>query len=297
MLVEAIIFIMIAVLISYITLSFLKRPPVYQGTKQFYDLSSRSSVMSNNDLFWTDAPCSLRFAINVTQAPRTVSKVDCIEDSNAATSFAPSCKDYSFKICKCNATDCSPCKLVDSTSGGYLSKLLSIGPNLELWASGYTSQNDKPYIPALLKIRTLKDNTQAYSESIELPAIPLQKWTVVTIVKEGRRFDVYYGAKLVTSKLCDYVPAAPGSSDQLNVGNPKWHGSIGLFVGTNKTQTTEDVLADVSNIVNTAGEPFVLSEMKFDFNVSIPECMFGNCNKMPEIKPLNPFASYITNVQ
>jgi hypothetical protein len=173
MLVEAIIFIMIAVLISYITLSFLKTPPVYQGTKQFYNLSKRSPVMSNSDLLWTNEACSLRFAINVTEAPRTLAKVDCIEDSNIATSFAPSCKDYSFKICKCNSTDCSPCKLIDSTSGGYLSKLLSIGPNLELWASGYTSQNDKPYIPALLKIRTLKDNTQAYSESIELPAIPI----------------------------------------------------------------------------------------------------------------------------
>jgi len=288
---------MIAVLISYITLSFLKIPPAYQGTKQFYNLSSKSSVMSNDNLFWTNEPCSLRFAINVTEAPRTIAKVDCIEDSASSSSFAPSCKDYSFKICKCVGIDCTGCNLVDSTSGGYLSKLLSIGPSLELWASGYTSQNDKPYVPALLKIRTLKDNTQAYSESISLPAIPLQKWTVVTIVKEGRRFDVYYGAIMVTSKLCDYVPAVPGSSDQLIVGNPNWRGTIGLFVATKKPQTTEDVLTDVKNLVNTAGEPFVLNEMNFDFNVNVPDCIFGNCNKLPEIKPVNQFASYNTNVQ
>jgi hypothetical protein len=302
MLLEAIIFITIAILISYITLLFLKSKPGYQGSSAMYDLSKRHLVLPNADLPWSNAPCSLRFAIYIKEGPRTINKVDCIADGDSAPtiSFAPSCTDYSYKSCSCAASDCTRCGLTDSASA-YLSKLLSIGTSLELWASGYTSQNDKPYVPALLKIRTASDSAQHYTESVPLPALPLQKWTVVTIVKEGRRFDVYFGEKLVTSKLCDHVPYPPGSMDAWYAGNPKWHGKIGLFVGTKAAQSSADVAADVQSLVNTRGEPYFLDDLNLgdfaNFSLNMPSCIFGGCNNLPAVKPLNPFASYVTNVQ
>jgi hypothetical protein len=178
-----------------------------------------------------------------------------------------------------------------------MSKLLSIGDNLELWASGYTNQNDKPYVPALLKIRTGQDSTQHLMEAIPLPAIPLQRWTIITIVKEGRRFDVYYGATLQTSKLCDYVPVPPDGSRQWFAGNPKWQGQIGFFNGSMTAARKEDVEKDVKALVNTRGIPFYMDQVKFDFtSVTVPSCVFGDCNKLPDVKPPNPFAVYASSV-
>ena len=302
MLVEAVIFITIAILISYITLLFLKGKPTYQGAAALYDLSKLSLVLPNADLSWTNEPSSIRFAIYIKEAPRTINKVECIADASPTIAFAPSCTDYSYKSCSCAASDCTRCGL-DNSASSYLSKLLNIGTSLELWASGYTSQNDKPYIPTLLKIRTASDSSQHYIESINLPALPLQKWTIITIVKEGRRFDVYFGEKLVTSKLCDHVPYPPGSMDAWLAGNPKWHGKIGLFVGTKKAQSSADVAADVESLVNTRGEPYFLNDLNLsfsdftNFSLNMPSCIMGNCNSLPAVKPLNPFASYVTNVQ
>jgi hypothetical protein len=292
MLVEAILFVAVALLISYFVIQFIKRPVKYQGAPM-YDLSKEGTrVLSSSDFSWTNEACSLRFAIFVESAPRTVSKVDCIA-SGASTAFAPSCSDYEYKRCACNGVDCTGCNI----QGNYLTNLLSYGGNLQLWASGYTSQNDKPYVPAILKVTTASSPSQSYVESITLPAIPLQKWTVITIVKEGRRFDVYYGAKAVATKLLDYPPLSSIVTSGWTAGNSRWAGKIGLFSGVKKTQTSVDVLTDVQALVNTRGIPFYLDELNFDFNVTIPKCLFGNCNKLPDVKPLNPFSRYVTNVQ
>lgn len=287
----ALLFIAAALVISYITLQVLGKKQTYQGSTAIFDMSKPNQVvLTNSDFPWTNEACSIRFAVNITQAPRTVAKVDCI---NGSTAFGPSCSDYSFKRCECSGVDCTRCSL----DNGYLSKIMGIGDSLQLWASGYTSQNDKPYIPAILKIRTASDSTQHYMESIDLPAIPLQRWTVITIVKEGRRFDVYYGAKSVASKLCDKMPLSPGGAANWMVGNSGWKGKIGLFAGIKKVQTSQDVLNDVESLVNTRGVPFYLEQIKFDFSFTAPECLFGGCNKLPDIKPANPFSTYITSVQ
>jgi hypothetical protein len=294
MLVEAILFIAFSLLISYFVIQFIQRRPTYQGSSALYDLSKGNTpVLSYDDMPWTNEPSSLRLAIFVEAAPKTISKVDC---TTADTEFKPSCENYEYKKCRCSSSDCSRCDLSE-TNGNYLSKLLSYGDSIQLWASGYTSQNDKPYVPAILRVKTASSSTQSYMESISLPAIPLQRWTVITIVKEGRRFDVYYGAKAVATKLLEFPPLATTYSAGWLAGNPLWKGQIGLFSGIRKVQTTSDVLSDVESLVNTRGVPFYLDELTFDFNVSMPECLFGNCNALPVVKPMNPFAVYVTNVQ
>ena len=295
MLVEALLFILTALIISYITLQVIGKKPIHQGSTAMFDLSKPNQVaLTGSEFPWTSEACSIRFAINVTQAPRTVAKVDCVSETSTTTSFGPSCSDYSFKMCECSSNDCTRCGLENN---GYLTKILSMGDSLQLWTSGYTSQNDKPYIPAILKIRTAADSSRHYMESIELPAIPLQRWTVITIVKEGRRFDVYYGAKSVASKLCNKMPLPPGGGSNWMVGNPGWKGQIGLFAGIKKVQRSADVLSDVESLVNTRGVPFYLEHVNFNLSLSLPECVFGNCNKLPDIKPANPFSAYVTSVQ
>lgn len=305
MLVEFIIFIAVAFAVVTVVLYFVnvyKSP--YQGAQATYDISQPNQlVLPSKEFTWTDAPCTIRFAINIQYAPRTVSKVDCIEDTTPITSFAPNCSDYSFKPCMCSTTNCANCSLA-SSAAGYLTNLVSIGDYVQLWASGYTSQNDKPYVPALLKVRTGKDNSQHYMESIPLPAIPLQKWTVITIVKEGRRFDVYYGGKLQTSKLTDYVPIPPDSILQwmtMPAGSHGWKGQIGFFTGYNKASYAPDVLKDMEGLLNTRGVPFYIDQPPISWPAwPMPGslCLTGNCDALPSVSPPPgaPFAVYSSAV-
>ncbi len=301
MIVEAVIVIAVAFLFSYVISYFLSGQTSYKGKQPIYDLSKQAQVLSYDDLPWTTSSCALRFGIFISQAPRTVAKVDCIQISptNPVTSFAPSCSDYTYQTCECDRDNCTRCVLTDDNNS-FLSKLVSNGDNIELWASGYTSQNDKPNIPVLLKVRTQKDSTQHYMESIALPAIPLQRWTIVTIVKEGRRFDVYYGQKSVTSKILQYIPATSNYGSPWIAGNPKWKGQIGLFNGVSSTWSSDQVADDVSSLVDTRGIPLYLSQSSFTLpsidGPIISDCIFGNCNEMPVVKPTNPFAVYQSNV-
>jgi len=268
----------------------------YQSTHQSYDLSApNTTVLTPKDFAWTASPCTLRFAIFVNVSPKTVATVDCIaHTADSPTIFAPDCKDYSYRACKCLGTDCGQCALTDSKSG-HMSKLLGYGDYVQLWASGYTNQNDKPYVPALLKIRTGLDSTQHYMESIPLPTIPLQKWTVITIVKEGRRFDVYFGGKLQISKMTTYPPLTPDTGSQnLIVGNSRWGGYIGMFKGTNSALYAKDVVRDMETILDTRGIPDFQEAIPAS-PIALPKCFFGNCTGLPDVKPPNQFTIYKTN--
>ena len=294
MVIEILLFIVVAISIAYITLALTGKSASYQGEKAMYRLSDPdSSVLPKVNCPWDGRPTTLRFAIYIQSAPKTVAKVDCIDTATPLTQFGPSCSDYTFKTCKCNGSSCTGCAI----SSPYLSKVLYIGDVFELWASGYTSTNDKPLVPALLKIKTAQDSNNFFVESLSLPAIPLQRWTVITIVKEGRRIDVYYGQKAVASKLCDNVPLSPSGSDWRACGMNGWQGQIGLFTGATKAKTQDDVNADIEALVNTRGIPFYLEQMNFSFDLSMPQCMFGGCNNLPAVKPLNPFAVYNSSVQ
>jgi hypothetical protein len=294
MLVEILLFIAACLTIAYLVLILNGKPPSYQGDTALYKLEAPESLaLPSKFAPWDGRPCTIRFAIYIQQAPKTLSKVDCIDTATPLTQFGPSCKDYTFKACKCNGTVCKTCDMQSS----YLSKVLYVGDALELWASGYTSTNDKPLVPALLKIKTAQDSNNFFIESISLPAIPLQRWTVITIVKEGRRYDVYYGSKVVASKLLDYVPISPSGADWRAGGMKNWIGKIGLFTGTMKSASQDDVNSDVEALVNTRGIPFYLDQLNFSFDIQMPTCIFGNCNTLPTVKPLNPFAVYATNVQ
>lgn len=302
MLVEAIIFIASSLIIATFILYFVsvyKTP--YQGQQATYNLSdANQTVLPNTAFKWTHAPCTLRFAVFIEASPKTLSKVDCIETTPATpvTTFSPSCEDYSFKACKCSGTNCRNC----DSNAGYLTKILSIGDYVQLWTSGYTSQNDKPYVPALLKIRTGVDNSQHYIETIALPAIPLQKWTAITIVKEGRRFDVYYGAKLQVSTLTDYVPIPPDailSLVSMPSGGRGWKGKIGFFMVYNTAYYAPDVKNDMSNFLNTRGVPFYIDQPPLSWpTIASPACLFGNCDTFPSVSPPpgSPFTTYLTSV-
>jgi hypothetical protein len=288
---EILVSIAVALTIVFIVFYFTTAQTSYIGSEELFNLSIPNTKLSDNKACpWSNEASSMRFAVFIQSAPRTVQKVDCIDNNQ---SLAPSCSDYSFKRCECSGIDCNRCSLNNS----YLSKIISVGDSLELWASGYTSQNDKPYIPALLKIKTSKGSSSYSIETISLPAIPLQKWTVITIVKEGRRFDIYYDKKPVASQLLSYVPVSPDSSRMWYGGASGWAGKIGLFACASRAYSKFDVEDDVDSIVDSRGIPYITRKLKFDVkDIKVPKCIFGNCNALPEIKPPNSFYTFQSNM-
>ena len=287
MLVEALLFITIVLAVVYIVLYAI--PKTIPGTTAAVDLSSVSTLLTPSG--WSAAPSSVRFLLRITQAPRTLQNIDCVPQPTRETNtFDPTCPGYEFATCKCTTSGCDTCM----PSKNYLTKLVWVSDVLELWSAGYTSSNDKPFVPAILKVKTAKDSTQSYMESVSLPAIPLQRWTVVTIVKEGRRFDVYYGTKLVASKVLDHYPIPPGSADAWMGGAAGWKGNVGFFSVKSAAVSTEDVATDVASVVDTQGVPF--TQVNFFTDLPTFSCPGGDCLKMPKVVPPNPFVTYQTIV-
>lgn len=288
MLVEAVLFLTVVLAIVMIVIYAIPRS--IPGTSSSVDLSAPVSLLSPSG--WSSAPCSVRFLLHVTQAPRTLHSIDCVQPPTGDTvKFEPTCPDSNFATCNCLASDCSRCKLENS----YLTKVFGLSSGvLELWMAGYTSSNDKPFVPAILKVKTARDDTQSYIEGISLPAIPLQRWVVITIVKDGRRFDIYYGTKLVASKVLDNYPVPPGSTDGWNGGATGWKGDIGYMSVVQKAVTTADVAADVASVVDTQNVPF--SQTNFFVDLPSFSCPGGNCMKMPTVVPPTPFSVYQTTV-
>lgn len=294
---KIILLLVIAGIVAFIVFYAAKPSVVDKGKKKLFDLSVSQQVVDRSpETIWKEGPCALRFGIFVQQAPRTLAKLDCISppSNTTPTAFQPSCSDSDFKKCQCAGLDCSRCSLEDDSSS-YYSKLVSFGQMIEVWAAGYAAESDKPLVPALLKIKTGQGAGQRNVESVPLPAIPLQRWTIITIVKEGRRFDVFYGAKLVSSKLLEFTPITNESAPGWFAGNPKWKGKIGFFNIVSGSWSTSDVEADVSSIVNRRGIPFYTEAITFeDLDLTSP-CIFGGCGTLPQVKPANPFQFW--NVQ
>lgn len=290
MLVEAVLFLTVVLAIVMIVIYAIPRS--IPGTSSSTDLSAPVTLLSPSG--WSSAPCSVRFLLHVTQAPRTLHTVDCVQPPTGdVVKFEPTCPSSDFATCKCTGSDCTMC--TNSLNNSYLTKVFWLSSGvLELWMAGYTSSNDKPFVPAILKVKTAKDDTQSYIEGISLPAIPLQRWTVITIVKDGRRFDIYYGTKLVASKVLDNYPVAPGSTDGWTGGAVGWKGDIGYMSVVSKAVTTAEVAADVASVVDTQNVPF--SQTNFFIDLPTFSCPGGNCMKMPTVVPATPFSVYQTTV-
>jgi len=90
------------------------------------------------------------------------------------------------------------------------------------------------------------------TEYIELPPIPNQKWICITVLRDGRRFDVLYDSRIVASKQLDYYPVAVTNS--LSVGDPSITGKAIHIVIASYRMTPDEVDIQRSTFVTTTGE-------------------------------------------
>jgi hypothetical protein len=103
----------------------------------------------------------------------------------------------------------------------------------------------------VLSIRTQGPNSQA--ETIDLIDLPQQKWVQVVIVREGRRFTVYYNGEVAGSQRTQYFPVV--NSSQCTIGDKRLRGQFAFPKIAPVPMRIEEVRQDLSETSNTRHEP------------------------------------------
>ncbi len=112
-------------------------------------------------------------------------------------------------------------------------------------------------------------NNQTVEERIEIPAIPMQKWIQLGILREGRRFDIMYNNKIIASKRLAYMPVYATAS--LEMGGSQVRGTFSEGRVYNYRLSLKDVQKELSSTSDTRHKP----PTDTSFNIVNPFTMFS----------------------
>jgi hypothetical protein len=155
------------------------------------------------------------------------------------------------------------------------------------WYRGFiTSTFSQCEMPGQPRVETV------FEETIPLPNIPFQKWTFVTIAREGRRFDVYYNGKLVMSKRTQNIVDTRSAVSPIVAGDPALTGTITRVESFPEKLTQPQIAAKYSEQADTTGKPHMESSMNLlDY---LPGCKGGGCLTGPSVRPTSPLLDWET---
>jgi hypothetical protein len=140
-----------------------------------------------------------------------------------------------------------------------------------------------------LLVRTQKDAGE--NEYIDLPMFPEQRWVHVAIVREGRRFTVYYNGEPVASKRVIYYPVI--NSSQLVIGNSRLAGEFALPRFASIPLTQEEIKEILAETSNTKYEPYKPMDILGSFaSLGCPNGIFCfTINSQPTEFPMKTWSS------
>ena len=147
--------------------------------------------------------------------------------------------------------------------------------------------------PAVFEVYVKGSSTP---ELIEIPNVPLQRWTSVVIVKDGRKFNIYINGTLRASKLCSAMPDFD-VSQPLRTGDLKLGGKIALVSLAAYPMNGNDVRSLITNSAGTDGTPYLTSGSSFfpvpTFNdlTKLLSCPGGNCTTPIQAGPMEEWSS------
>lgn len=149
--------------------------------------------------------------------------------------------------------------------------LMEIPENWYLEISPSPSEN-KP-TSARLRVR-VKGNDAIQTEIIDLPSIPRQKWLMIAVLRDGRRFDVMYDNKVVMSHRLKNYPVI--ISGPLNVGAPSLDGSVIHVILNDRRMTPTEVERERTAHVDTNNVIFEDNQIYVSFPMPTIK-LFGQC--------------------
>jgi hypothetical protein len=129
-------------------------------------------------------------------------------------------------------------------------------------------------------------------ETIPVADFPFQKWVLLTIVKEGRRFTVYYNDTIVANSRTQYYPVINSSS--FIIGHPSLRGK---FIGPKVVPTAvrkDELLAELAATSDTRHQPYTPFGFMDIFSVKLgcPGGIFcPSTTVVPQLGPLQEWKS------
>ena len=295
-------FIVVVVSVMYF-FSFGYKPAITATAIGPFSLNQKNTIITDKDSrsFYTDSYGSFSAFLNLESLNRTGSYSACGTEPNQA-----SCDDGSFAPCPCENADCSVCD-----HSGYMT-VLSIGGvvELEVLSAPDASRQGKAMAQLIIKTQgaTITNSTgmvgrggmnttpQQYMETFVLPPVSLQKWVMVTIAREGRRFDVYYNDTIVLSQKTMYMPVSNSSNTNMQgitSGSDAILGKLAIANMYNYRVSTLDVSAKYNEYADTRGAPRIPTDLLSSLSVNI--CSQGGCFDAPVIKPASPLYDWSTS--
>jgi len=226
---------------------------------------------------------------------RTGEMTFCSE-SNHGQPGQEDCSTGRFGICSCIGNDCSTCK-----HNGYVNILnISNVVRIELLAAPDASRQGSASVQLVARCLRKKEGnvaTEVVEETLVLPNIPFQKWTMITVAREGRRFDIYYNNSIVLSKRIQYILDSGSAVAPVVAGDPRLDGMIAHVNIVPKKFTASDVSNTYKNKADTNGEPYLGGDTALLSTITkmTPFCKDGSCVNGPNIKPASPLMNWETN--
>lgn len=234
--------------------------------------------------------------------PQKTGTLTMCNPSGSANPGEPDCATGQYNLCRCTASDCSPC-----AHSGYVNVInVSNIYRLEILAAPDASRRNAA--GAQFVVRTvglahplnanrIEDTSQPkaqtiFEETIPLPNIPFQKWTFVTIAREGRRFDIYYNDSLVVSKRTQYVVDTSIGFGPIIAGDPSLVGQITGVKSVSEKLTESQVAEVYKQSADTTGKPYISETLNMkDY---LPTCEGGECVTGPSVRPTSPLLDWET---
>lgn len=152
------------------------------------------------------------------------------------------------------------------------------------------------FAPAALDLRCQGCDTIT---TVDIPNVPLQRWSHVAIVKQGRQFRIYVNGKLAASQLLVNMPAID-TTKTLRVGDPRLTGQIADVMLTDYPMASEAVASLVKDTSNADGKPYlssgsIIANPWSIFSViglgSFFGCPGGLCNAPKRANPFEQWSS------
>ena len=180
-----------------------------------------------------------------------------------------------------------------SVSGNEYANVVQIGTkqNFKLLVAPDAGRGDS-MSPALLEVYV---KGSSIPELIEIPNVPLQRWTSVCIVKDGRKFNIYINGILTISHMCTAMPDFD-ETQPMRIGDPRLGGRIALMSLLSYPMPANEVRSLVAKSVDTAGKPYLSSGISLPIPnlndmLNVFGCPGGNCMTPKQSGPLEEWSS------
>lgn len=199
----------------------------------------------------------------------------------------PSCASGLYGECPCsNMNDCGNCN-----HPGYR-EIVSLYGVYRLEVMNVPDAGRQNAVSSQLAVRTT-DSTTAYIETISLPPLPAQKWTMISITRSGRQISVYYDDRIVSSSKLLNLPVETNVGGYISrAGASGLSGNIGLIYLTEEVMGTTAISSKYTYMTDTRGAPINIESKMTDFSAATQfhqsSPLLSNSFDLPRMSNIDP---------